>query len=116
MEVSYIYKYIRILLILLINFSFVLVYQNTNFDELFVEDSTFENNTSVIGGGAINAETLGTINIVKSKFIRNKSLGQGGCFDVKLVEHFTIEDTYFEENQAKSLGGVIHIQSVGNLT
>lgn len=40
---------------------------------LSIVDSTFENNTSVIGGAVINVETNGAIEMRNSTFKKNKS-------------------------------------------
>lgn len=82
-----------------------------NSGELNINQCTFENNLSKYAG-AILSSRFASLNVSKTRFMRNSS--QGGGAIVNFGE-FTLSHSLFENNNSKLSGGAIFTQHAGTL-
>ncbi len=76
----------------------------------YIQGSTFTNNQSIIGGGAVRANADTKLEIVDSVFTENKAGTSGGVLAAVEKANVTIKDTKFVNNEANSYGGALYIQ------
>ena len=78
-----------------------------------INNSTFADNSAVVGGGLYNA---GTVNITNSTFANNSATGGGGgLFNFKFGSTMTISESTIADNSAGVGGGVSNEDSNVNI-
>lgn len=72
----------------------------------YIENSTFKNNKTIVGGGAIRMEKSAKLEIVASTFVGNTAGSTGGAIVSTDAKKLTVTDTTFDSNTAKKGGAV----------
>lgn len=79
----------------------------------YIENSTFTNNKSFAGGGAIRMEKSAKLEIVSSTFAGNTAGSTGGAIVSTSARKLTVTDTIFDSNNAQ-IGGAVRVMGKDN--
>ncbi|EAS06496.2 transmembrane protein, putative (macronuclear) [Tetrahymena thermophila SB210] len=97
----------------LINFSFNLNQGNIliqNSKQIKIQDSFFQNNTS-LDGGALQLNYISSTEIINSSFTQNQAIGSGGAIFMREVQSLTFDQKSIVSQNTAQIGGGVRIIS-----